>query len=213
MKASYLLLILLIASSIAYPYEYVDDEPIEVEDPILGFNILGLIAGFIKSRINSLKDPNFWIQKLGNKLKSQMQKWSEAKSHHVIDAIRECDKRINRENNDQVVAIRQEVGLPLDTRAFCYRNPDCGTKIRNDYDYLNIMIFKIQTPQFNPNIDRFRKIGDPTLVPRLPKRFLSQDPFNDPKYLAAKAKVDRMYQILRKMDENLHRCIENPSSA
>ena len=214
MKASYLLLILLIASSIAYPYEYVDDEPIEEEDPILGFNILGLIAGFIKSRINSLKDPNFWIQKLGNKLKSQMQKWSEAKSHHVIDAIRECDKRINRENNDQVVAIRKEVGLPLDTRAFCYRNPDCGTKIRNDYDYLNIMIFKIQTPQFNPNIDRFRKNGDPTTpIPRLPIRFLSQDPFNDPKYLAAKAKVDRMYQILRKMDENLHRCIENPSSA
>ena len=55
-----------------YQYEYVASESLEEEDPILGFNIFGLIGGFIKSRINSLKDPNFWIQKLGDKLKSQM---------------------------------------------------------------------------------------------------------------------------------------------
>ena len=180
MKASYLLLFLLIASSIAYQYEYIPSESFEEEDPILGFNILGLIGGWIKSRINSLKDPNFWIQKLGNKLKSQMQKWSDNNSHmHTIfDNIRECDERENRENNEQVIAIRNEVGLPLDTREFCKGNPDCGTKIRNDYDYLAYVIFKIEMPKIVLNDYRLRDKRIPRLIPRR-TRFLTS--FNDPK--------------------------------
>ena len=77
MKTSYLLLLLLIASSIEYQYEYIKDEILEDEEPILGFNIMGLIQGFIQSRINSLKDPNFWIERFGKLLKNQIQKWSE----------------------------------------------------------------------------------------------------------------------------------------
>ena len=112
MKARYLLLFLLVVSSFEYPYEYVKDETIEEEEPILGLNFMGLISNFIKGRINSLKDPNFWIEKLGKKLSNQIQKWSEAKSQSALNAIRDCDRRINKENNDQVVAIRKEVGLP-----------------------------------------------------------------------------------------------------
>ena len=210
MKESYLLLLLLIGSSIAYQYEYVASESLEEEDPILGFNIFGLIGGFIKSRINSLKDPNFWIQKLGDKLKSQMQKWSEANSHvHTIyDDIKECDKNINKENNDQVVAIRKEVGLPLDIRAFCQGNPDCGTKIRNDYDYLDYVIFKIPRPKFNPYDRRLRGTGIPRIFPRRIRLLAST---NDPKYLEARAKVDKLQQILRKMDENFQKCIQDPN--
>ena len=151
---------------------------------------------------------------MGKRVKNQLQKWSDAKSHSFVDAIRECDRRINRENNDQVVAIRREVGLPLDIRAFCYRNPECGTKIKNDYDYLDVKIFNL--PPYNPwtkvNVNRWSPPTDP--VPRLnnPGAF-SKRPSNDPKYLAARAKVDRMYEILKRMDQNLQKCINNPSSA
>ena len=213
MKTRYLLLFLLIVSSIEYPYEYIKDETIEYEEPILGFNILGLIGNFIKSRINSLKDPNFWIQQLGKRLANQMQKWSQAKSHSAVDAIRDCDRRINKENNDQVVAIRNEVGLPLDIRAFCYRNPECGTKIKNDYDYLDVKIFKL--PPYNPFsiTNRWAKEDETFLPINLKPGHVFKRPSNDPKYLAVRAKVDRMYEIMKRMDENLHRCIENPSSA
>jgi hypothetical protein len=209
MKACYLLLILLISSSIEYPYEYIKDESIEEEEPILGFNIGALIGGFIKSRINSLKDPNFWIQQIGKRLGNQIQKWSEAKSNRDVDEIRDCDRRINKENNDQVVALRKEIGLPLDIRAFCYRNPECGTKIRNDYDYLDIKIFKL--PPYNPFSNRNRWESTPIGPLNNDPAALFKRPSNDPKYLAVRAKVDKMYEILKRMDENLNRCIENPS--
>ena len=204
MKTSYLLLFLLIASSIEYPYEYIKDENIE-DEPILGIKMVGLITGFIKGRINSLKDPNFWINLLGKQLKNQIQKWANSKSEeYVINAIIECDKRINKENNDQVIAIRKEVGLPLDTRAFCYKNPECGTKIKNDYDYLDYKIFNL------PPYDPFSEQNN-VPYPRIPQPGqIYKRPSNDPKYLAARAKVDRMYEILKKMDENFHRCIDNP---
>ena len=207
MKACYLLLLLLISSSIEYPYENIKDESIEEEEPILGINIGGLIGGFIKSRINTLKDPNFWIQQIGKRLGNQIQKWSDAKSNKVVDEIRNCDKRINKENNDQVVALRKEIGLPLDIRAFCYRNPECGTKIRNDYDYLDIKIFKL--PPYNPS-SHFNRWKDDTTIND--PADIYKRPSNDPKYLAARAKVDKMYEILKRMDANLNRCIENPSS-
>ena len=213
MKARYLLLFLLVVSSFEYPYEYVKDETIEEEEPILSLNFMGLISNFIKGRINSLKDPNFWIEKLGKKLSNQIQKWSEAKSQSALNAIRDCDRRINKENNDQVVAIRKEVGLPLDIRAFCNRNPECGSKIKNDYDYLDIKIFKL--PPYNPF--SYNNRWERTTVD-VPRQFdqpgaIYKRPSNDPKYLAVRAKVDRMYEILKRMDENLQRCIDNPSSA
>ena len=212
MKTCYLLLFLLISSSIEYPYEYIKDESIEEEEPILGINIGGLISGFVKSRINTLKDPNFWIQQLGNRLSNQFQKWSEAKSNDAIDEIRECDRRINKENNDQVVAIREELGLPLDIRAFCYENPECGSKIKNDYDYLDVKIFNL--PPYNPfSDDYWEDIPTyPTIPIKLNPASLFKRPSRDPEYLAAQKKVDKMYEIMKRMDENLNRCIENPSS-
>ena len=208
MKTCYLLLILLITYSIEFPYEYIKDETIEEEDPVLG-NLWGLIGGFIKSRINSLKDPNFWIEKLGKKLHNQIQKWSDARAHKEVDAIRDCDRRINKDNNDQVVAIRKEVGLPLDIREFCRNNRECGSKIKNDYDYLDVKIFNL--PPYNPFSDQNRWISSAVTIPN-PEDMIKR-PSNDPKYLAVRAKVDRMYEILKRMDENLNRCIENPSAA
>ena len=136
-------MLLIIVSSIEYPYEYIDDESIEEKESILDFNLMGLIVGFIKKRIYSLKSQNFWIEKFGNKLWNQLQKWSDKKASSAINAIRDCDERLNKENKDQVIVIRKEVGLPLDISDFCQNNPDCRTKIKNDYDYFDVMIFKI----------------------------------------------------------------------
>ena len=136
------------------------------------------------------------------------------RSHQVVDAVRDCDRRKNKEYNDQVIAIRKEVGLPLDIRAFCHNNPECGSKIKNDYDYLDIKIFNL--PPIQPSVyistNPWVKLDiDPTV--RLPKPGeIYKRPSNDPKYLAVRAKVDEMYEILKKMDKNLQICIENPSS-
>jgi len=223
MKASYLLLLLLIAFSTSYKYEYIPSESFEEEEPNLSLNILGLIGGWIKSRINTLKDPQFWIskikEKLGNEIKKQFLKLAENNNPHIhtiFDDIIRCDERENKKNLEQVIAIREEVGLPLNIREFCQGNPDCGTKIRSDYDYLDYVIFKIPMPKNIP--PGFIKKGNilvrttpRILIPR-PPRFLSEDPRNDPKYIEAKAKIDKMQKILRQMDEILNRCIVNPAS-
>ncbi len=222
MKASYLLLLFLIASSTAYKYEYVPSESFEEEEPILGFNFLGLIIGFIKGRIiNTLKNPQFWISKIKEKMislfKDQFQKLAEnnnSQMHIIFDDIIECDQRVNRKNNEQVIAIRKEVGLPLDIREFCQGNTDCGTKIRNDYDYLDYVIFKIPMPKNAPyelEIMKGLKFGRRKCTSLNACRFLSEDPRKDPKYLEARAKIDNMQKIIRQMDENFHKCIIDPA--
>ena len=212
MKASYLLLLLIISSSIEYQYEYVDNESIEEQEPILGFNFWGLIAWFIKQRIHSLKDPNFWIQKLGNMARRQLEKMSENKGSAFINAIRDCDERLNKDYKDQVIAIRKEVGLPLDIRDFCENNPGCGTKIKNDYDYLDVMIFKIPPLSASSNENYPSGPIHPALA-RPRHRFLAEKNFDYQKYHATRAKVDKMYQILNTMDQNFDSCLKYPSWA
>ncbi len=221
MRTCYLLLLLIISSSVEYPYEYIDNESIDEEEPVLGFNIMGLIAGFIKKRIHSLKNPNFWIEKIGNKLRSQLQKLSDKQVSSAINVIRDCDERLNKQNKEQVIAIRKEVGLPLDIGEFCENNLDCGTKIKNDYDYLDVMIFKI--PPISANRDDngiypSTSSSSPSLPPIHPTilrpikknyRFLAEKAFDYQKYHATRAKVDNMYQILKTMDANFNSCLHN----
>ena len=174
-RTCYLLLLLIISSSVEYQYEYIENESIDEEEQVLGFNIMGLIAGFIKKRIHSLKNPNYWIEKIGNKLRSQLQKLSDKQANSAINTIRDCDERLNNQNKEQLIAIRKEVGLPLDIGEFCENNPDCGKKIKNDYIYLDVMIFKI--PPISANRDDnwiypSTSFSSPSLPPIHPKILL-----------------------------------------
>lgn len=149
---------------------------------------MGLIAGFIKKRIHILKNPNYWIEKIGNKLRSQLQKLSDKQSNSAINAIRDCDERLNYQNKEQLIAIRKEVGLPLDIWEFCENNPDCGKKIKNDYIYLDVMIFKI--PLISANRDDngiypSTSFFSPSLPPIHPKIFTSYK--KNYRFLAEKA--------------------------
>ena len=210
MKAILLLLILSISLTIEYQYKFIDDSKETEEEPILQIDIIGMITQFIYNQINTLKTPEFWGNKLKNFISNQIEKKDKRINtpEKYIKAVRECDKKINKENNDEVVKIRKEVGLPLDINKFCKKNPDCGTKIKNDYDYLDVVIYKL--PPYNPFSNaNDRWTADQPVYPKRPDAIFKR-PSNDPKYLADQAKIDKMREIMARMDENLNKCMDNP---
>ena len=210
-------LLILVSFTNEYQYEFISEDE---EDPVLQFNILGFLGGLLRQGIRTISNPNFWVEKLKTQALKFIQKQIRnqiERSHKRINnveefanEVRECDRKINKDNNDKVMKIRNEVGLP-NVMEFCRNNKQCGTTIKTDYDYLDIIIYKfppLPAPSIN---DRWRQQGDPTMIPRIGNGIIHHtNRSNDPKYLADVRKIDEMMKILKNMDENLHRCMDNP---
>ncbi len=209
------ILLILVSFTNEYQYEFIGEDE---EDPVLQFNILGFLGGLLMKGIKTISNPNFWIEKLKTQAAKFIQKQISnqiARAHKRVNnveefanEVRECDRKINKDNNDKVMKIRNEVGLP-NVMDFCRNNKQCGTTIKNDYDYLDIIIYKfppLPAPSIN---DRWRTQGDPTLIPRKGgNNHINRS--NDPKYLADVRKVDEMMGIIKNMEANLNRCMEDP---
>jgi len=209
------ILLILVSFTNEYQYEFIGEDE---EDPVLQFNILGFLGGLLMKGIKTISNPNFWIEKLKTQAAKFIQKQISnqiARAHKRVNnveefanEVRECDRKINKDNNDKVMKIRNEVGLP-NVMDFCRNNKQCGTTIKNDYDYLDIIIYKfppLPAPSIN---DRWRTQGDPTLIPRIGgNNHINRS--NDPKYLADVRKIDEMMGIIKNMEANLNRCMENP---
>ena len=216
MKKVFLLLVLLISLSNEYQYEFFDDSMEVEEEPNLQFNILGFIKGLIVNQINNLKNPNWWLDKLKSKFADFVKKQftNLAKGVRNVEqfgeAVQKCDRRVNKDLNEEVIKLRKEIGLPVNTMEWCRNNKLCGTTIKNDYDYLDVIIYKL--PPYNPFSaqNRWTVEGNIPAIPRLGPAVISKRPSNDPKYLADRAKVDKMRGMVDKLQDNLNKCFDNP---
>jgi hypothetical protein len=215
MKKIALLLVLLISLSNEYQYELVDDQFGLEDEPNLQFNILGFIKGLIVNQINNLKNPNWWLDKLKNKFTDFVKKQvlSRNRINNVDqfgEAVQNCDRRHNKDLNEEVIKLRKEIGLPVNTMEWCRNNKQCGTTIKTDYDYLDVIIYKL--PPYNPmsEMNRWRADGSVTVIPRLGPAVVAKRPSNDPKYLADRAKVDKMRGMVDQLQNNLNRCLDDP---
>ena len=56
------------------------------------------------------------------------------------EAVQNCDRRHNKDLNEEVIKLRKEIGLPVNTMEWCRNNKQCGTTIKTDYDYLDVII-------------------------------------------------------------------------
>ena len=169
MKTTSILLIFLVLISFSYEFEY-EYNYLDDEDPSLQFNFLGILKGFIRGQINNLRSPDFWRQKLQEQfakfVKNQFTKLAERVNNKNVnspeeygEAIRECDRKINKDNHDIVVRIRTEVGLPLNVPEFCRNNPQYRGIIHNDFDYLDKLIYK-DKPKTGKYYDDRRKMEE-----------------------------------------------------
>ena len=216
MKKIALLLVLLISLSNEYQYELVDDQFGLEDEPNLQFNILGFIKGLIVNQINNLKNPNWWVDKLKTKFADFVKKQFVGLANRVNnvdqfgEAVQNCDRRHNKDLNEEVIKLRKEIGLPVNTMEWCRNNKLCGTTIKTDYDYLDVIIYKL--PPYNPmsEMNRWRADGSVTVIPRLGPAVVSKRPSNDPKYLADRAKVDKMRGMVDQLQNNLNRCFDDP---
>ena len=205
-------LLILVSFTNEYQYEFISEDE---EDPVLQFNILGFLAGLLRTGIRTISNPNFWVEQLKKQaakfIKKQFTNMIE-RAHKRINnveefanEVRECDRKINKDNNDKVMKIRNEVGLP-NVQEFCRNNKQCGTTIKTDYDYLDIIIYKFP-PLSSRDIEKYM---NQNTYPRIGNVIQHINRSNDPKYLADVRKIDEMMKILKNMDENLHRCMDNP---
>ena len=213
MKKVFLLLVLLISLSNEYQYEFFDDSMEVEEEPNLQFNILGFIKGLVVSQINNLKDPNWWLDKLKSKFADFVKKQFSVLANRVNnveefgDAVQKCDRRVNKDLNEEVIKLRKEIGLPVNTMEWCRNNKLCGTTIKNDYDYLDVIIYKL--PPYNPFSPQNRWRPENADMITTPDAIFKR-PSNDPKYLADRAKVDKMRGMVDKLQDNLNKCLDNP---
>ena len=205
-------LLILVSFTNEYQYEFISEDE---EDPVLQFNILGFLGGLLMKGIKTISNPNFWIEKLKTQAAKFIQKQISnqiARAHKRVNnveefanQVRECDRKINKDNNDKVMKIRNEVGLP-NVMDFCRNNKQCGTTIKNDYDYLDIIIYKFPPLSFR-DIENYMA-QHPYL--NMGKGIPHINRSNDPKYLADVRKVDEMMGIIKNMEANLNRCMEDP---